>query len=122
MCSCTGVAKVVKLGPGASTFKEGQRVIAAGWPLYSKGQGSWQQYVAVPEKDLVSLGAALLARANYSWHAAETIALIQMWHRECSSAALLNLLQSCMSPVEHAHFLFKSPHFNGLIHRSSHQD
>lgn len=47
-----GVGKVVKNGPGASKFKEGQRVAAAPWPQF-QGRGSWAQYVAVPEKDLV---------------------------------------------------------------------
>ena len=53
-----GVGKVVKNGPGASTFKEGQRVAAAPWPQF-QGHGSWAQYVAIPEKDLVSHAAAL---------------------------------------------------------------
>lgn len=48
-----GVGKVVKNGPGASKFKEGQRVAAAPWPQF-QGRGSWAQYVAIPEKDLVS--------------------------------------------------------------------
>lgn len=47
-----GVGKVVKNGPGASKFKEGQRVAAAPWPQF-QGRGSWAQYVAIPEKDLV---------------------------------------------------------------------
>jgi NADPH:quinone reductase-like Zn-dependent oxidoreductase len=48
-----GVGRVVKNGPGASKFKEGQRVAAAPWPQF-QGRGSWAQYVAIPEKDLVS--------------------------------------------------------------------
>ena len=47
-----GVGKVVKNGPGASQYKEGQRVSAAPWPQF-QGKGSWAQYVCVPEKDLV---------------------------------------------------------------------
>lgn len=47
-----GVGKVVKNGPGASKYKEGQRVSAAPWPQF-QGKGSWAQYVCVPEKDLV---------------------------------------------------------------------
>ena len=53
-----GVGKVVKNGPGASRFKEGQRVAAAPWPQF-QGRGSWAQYVAIPEKDLVSHPVAL---------------------------------------------------------------
>lgn len=42
-------------GPGTSgQYKKGDRVVAVPWPSRSKGQGTWQQYVAVPEKDLVS--------------------------------------------------------------------
>lgn len=53
-----GVGKVVKNGPGASKFQEGQRVAAAPWPQF-QGRGSWAQYVAIPEKDLVSAPAAV---------------------------------------------------------------
>lgn len=53
-----GVGKVVKNGPGATQYKEGQRVSAAPWPQF-QGRGSWGQYVAVPEKDLVGFGLAL---------------------------------------------------------------
>ena len=52
-----GVGKVIKNGPGASKFKQGQRVAAAPWPQF-QGRGSWAQYVAIPEKDLVSHPAA----------------------------------------------------------------
>lgn len=58
-----GVGKVVRNGPGASKFKEGQRVAAAPWPQF-QGRGSWAQYVAIPEKDLVSPPAAV---ALLSW-------------------------------------------------------
>ena len=53
-----GVGKVVKNGPGASKFKEGQRVAAVPWPQF-QGRGSWAQYVAIPEKDVVSPPAVL---------------------------------------------------------------
>ncbi|KAL0053804.1 hypothetical protein WJX82_010988 [Trebouxia sp. C0006] len=53
-----GVGKVVKNGPGASKFKEGQRVAAAPWPQF-QGRGSWAQYVAVPEKDLILVPESL---------------------------------------------------------------
>ncbi|KAK9828525.1 hypothetical protein WJX72_000585 [[Myrmecia] bisecta] len=49
-----GVAKVERNGPGASKFKEGQRVVAAPWPTF-QGEGTWQQYVAVAEKHLVAV-------------------------------------------------------------------
>ncbi|KAK9830034.1 hypothetical protein WJX72_009314 [[Myrmecia] bisecta] len=39
---------------GASRFKVGQRVVAAPWPMF-EGQGTWQQYVAVPERHLVAV-------------------------------------------------------------------
>lgn len=47
-----GVGKVVKNGPGASKFKEGQRVAAAPWPQF-QGRGSWAEYVSIPEKDVI---------------------------------------------------------------------
>ena len=47
-----GVGKVVKNGSGASKFNEGQRVIAVPWPQF-QGEGTWQQYVAVKEENLV---------------------------------------------------------------------
>lgn len=53
-----GVGKVVKNGPGASKFKEGQRVAAAPWPQF-QGRGSWAQYVAIPEKDLILVPESL---------------------------------------------------------------
>ena len=48
----SGVAKVVKNGPGCSKYSQGQRVVAVQWPQFA-GQGSWQQYVCVPEENLV---------------------------------------------------------------------
>lgn len=61
-----GVGKVVKNGPGASKFKEGQRVAAAPWPQF-QGKGSWAQYVVIPEKDLVSMAAQSYSlQATYS--------------------------------------------------------
>lgn len=53
-----GVGKVVRNGPGAKMYKEGQRVSAAPWPQF-QGKGSWAQYVCVPEKDLVGQLASL---------------------------------------------------------------
>ncbi|DBB09540.1 TPA: hypothetical protein ACH3X3_008099 [Trebouxia sp. C0006] len=44
---------VNKLGPKTGgRVKEGQRVVAVPWPT-AGGEGMYQQYVAVPEKDLV---------------------------------------------------------------------
>ena len=41
-------------GPSTSGgYKKGDRVVAVPWPAQTTGQGTWQQYVAVPEKDLV---------------------------------------------------------------------
>ena len=49
-----GVGEVVENGPGTSgDYKKGERVVAVPWPGRATGQGTWQQYVAVPEKDLV---------------------------------------------------------------------
>ena len=46
-----GVAKVVKLGKGVTSLKEGQRVVGIPWTgLY----GTWQQYRAMPAESLVS--------------------------------------------------------------------
>ena len=70
-----GVGKVVKNGPGASKFKEGQRVAAAPWPQF-QGKGSWAQYVVIPEKDLVSMAAQ-----NYSSQATCTATIRLPQHR-----------------------------------------
>jgi NADPH:quinone reductase-like Zn-dependent oxidoreductase len=49
-----GYGEVVESGPGTSgQYKLGDRVVAVPWPSRATGQGTWQQYVAVPEKDLV---------------------------------------------------------------------
>lgn len=46
-----GVAKVVKLGQGVTSLKEGQRVVGIPWTgLY----GTWQQYRTMPAESLVS--------------------------------------------------------------------
>ena len=53
-------------GPGTSgSYKKGDRVVAVPWPSRSKGQGTWQQYVAVPEKDLVN-PSLFIAQAHSS--------------------------------------------------------
>lgn len=51
---CTGVGEIVKLGPGVSKFKVGQRVTAVFWPGTFTGNGTWQQYLTAPEDVLVS--------------------------------------------------------------------
>ena len=49
---------VQKLGPKTGTrVKEGQRVVAVPWPT-AGGEGTYQQYVATPEKDLVTVSAS----------------------------------------------------------------
>lgn len=40
-------------GPGASKYQAGQRVVGAPWPV-EKGNGTWQQFMAVREDRLVS--------------------------------------------------------------------
>ena len=46
---------VQKLGPKTGQrVKKGQRVVAVPWPT-AGGEGTYQQFVAVPEKDLVSI-------------------------------------------------------------------
>ena len=48
-----GVAKVVKLGKGVKSLKEGQRVVGVPWTgLY----GTWQQYHVMPAESLVTAG------------------------------------------------------------------
>ena len=49
----SGVGRVVKNGPGASKFKEGQRVVAVQWPQFAEG-GSWTTHAVLPEDILVS--------------------------------------------------------------------
>lgn len=52
-----GLGMVEKLGPNTgSRVKEGQRVVAVPWPTAS-GVGTYQQYVATPEKCLVNFSA-----------------------------------------------------------------
>ena len=53
VCSA-GLGVVEKNGPGASKFHPGQRVVSAAWGA-ATGNGTWQQYLAVPEQVLVSL-------------------------------------------------------------------
>ncbi len=55
------VGKVVENGPSASRFPIGTRVVAVPWNTYN-GDGSWQQYTAVPEDVLVS-STVLLAES-----------------------------------------------------------
>ncbi len=51
-----GYGEVEDNGPGTSgNYKKGDRVVAVPWPGRETGQGTWQQYVAVPEKNLVSI-------------------------------------------------------------------
>lgn len=53
--STAGLGVVQKLGPKTGQrVKQGQRVVAVPWPT-AGGQGTYQQFVAVPEKDLVSV-------------------------------------------------------------------
>ena len=48
---------VTKLGPKTgSRVREGQRVVGVPWPT-AGGEGTYQQYLATPEKDLVTLCA-----------------------------------------------------------------
>eukprot|EP00879_Flechtneria_rotunda_P014358 GHRR01014999.1.p1 GENE.GHRR01014999.1~~GHRR01014999.1.p1 ORF type:complete len:277 (+),score=108.16 GHRR01014999.1:238-1068(+) len=49
-----GMGVVTKLGPSVIDFQEGQRVTSLGW-LGNKGNGSWQQYVTLPQELLVAL-------------------------------------------------------------------
>lgn len=48
---CVGVAKVVKLGKGVTSLKEGQRVVGIPWTGLC---GTWQQYRTMPAESLVS--------------------------------------------------------------------
>jgi hypothetical protein len=50
--ACAGVGVVKETGPNAMKFKIGQRVVSTDWGA-SEGNGTWQQYCAVPESDLV---------------------------------------------------------------------
>lgn len=40
-------------GPGATKFPVGTRVTAPVWPKFGSGQGTWQQYITIPEDALV---------------------------------------------------------------------
>jgi NADPH:quinone reductase-like Zn-dependent oxidoreductase len=49
-----GMGVVTKLGERVSAFQPGQRVV--GFPWSTKvGDGSWQQYVVVPEASLIAV-------------------------------------------------------------------
>ena len=41
-------------GPGASKFPKGTRVVAVPWGTFH-GEGTWQQYVVVPEAALIAV-------------------------------------------------------------------
>ena len=49
-----GVGRVEANGEGASKFSKGQRVVSPGWGA-RHGQGTWQQYVVVPEDKLIAV-------------------------------------------------------------------
>ncbi|KAL4459109.1 hypothetical protein ABPG75_013974 [Micractinium tetrahymenae] len=49
-----GMGVVERSGPGASKFKPGQRVTATPFDT-AKGQGTWQQYVVLPEEKLMAV-------------------------------------------------------------------
>ncbi|KAK9845455.1 hypothetical protein WJX81_006838 [Elliptochloris bilobata] len=53
-----GVGRVVKNGPGATRFPEGTRVVGVPWPAEG-GNGTWQQYVNVPEGHLLPVADAV---------------------------------------------------------------
>ena len=64
MHASVGLGMVIKLGPKTGgRVKEGQRVVAVPWPT-AGGEGTYQQYVAVPEKDLVSMHPCNCSTAN----------------------------------------------------------
>ena len=41
-------------GEGASQFNKGQRVVSGNWGAYD-GNGTWQQYLVVPESSLIAV-------------------------------------------------------------------
>lgn len=53
-----GMGVVENNGPGASRFKPGQRVTATPFDT-AKGQGTWQQYVVLPEEKLMAVPDSL---------------------------------------------------------------
>ncbi|KAK9845268.1 hypothetical protein WJX81_001668 [Elliptochloris bilobata] len=54
-----GVGKVARNGVRASKFAEGMRVVAVPWPTGTANGGTWQQYVSVPEANLVAVPDAV---------------------------------------------------------------
>jgi NADPH:quinone reductase-like Zn-dependent oxidoreductase len=57
---------IEKMGPEgreltgtAKSLKVGQRVVAVPWPS-AEGEGTWQEYVSVPVKNLVTLSLVVL--------------------------------------------------------------
>lgn len=59
-----GMGVVADLGPGADKFEKGQRVFGLFWPTRLSGEGTWQQYVVIAEKSLVSHCTATAGQAT----------------------------------------------------------
>ena len=56
---------------GSSKFQKGQRVV--GFPFESRpGQGTWQQYVAVPESQLLAVPDSLSDEAASQFYVSPT--------------------------------------------------
>lgn len=52
-------------------LKEGQRVVGVPWPS-AEGEGTWQQYVAVPLENLVSQMLCLAKGTNFVKQSSDT--------------------------------------------------
>lgn len=66
-----GVGKVVENGPAASKFPIGTRVVAVPWNTFT-GDGTWQQYTAVPDDKLV----CNTEPASTIWHSIMRLVLV----------------------------------------------
>lgn len=74
---------VTKLGPKTGNrVKEGQRVVAVPWPT-AGGEGTYQQYVATPEKDLVNCCAHGIAHESPAFSPCMVSAVAGGGARQC---------------------------------------
>lgn len=63
-----GMGVVSKVGPGVTAFKEGQRVTSLGWLTTKEGNGSWQQFITLPQELLVPLPDSISDEAGAQFY------------------------------------------------------
>ena len=71
-CAAAGVGTVEKIGPDATKFKVGQRVVGVPWPGVPHGNGTWQQYYVAPESVLVRFILHTLCSSSHTQQASSS--------------------------------------------------